>query len=106
MGPFWKTPLLDMSPGLPGRPGAGHPSPMNMSEHLACYDESLIGMCDVWLIMFVCIAAVLAVIPQPGEASSGTKARNQVCAVTVRTAEGPGAGTSSGGTETKSLLTP
>jgi len=42
-----------MSPGLPGRPGAGRRSPMNMHEHLECYDESLIGMCGVLLIMFV-----------------------------------------------------
>lgn len=35
---------------------------MNMHEHLECYDESLIGMCGVLLIMFVLIAAVLAVI--------------------------------------------
>jgi len=32
---------------------------MNMHEHLERYDESLIGMCGVLLIMFVCIAAVL-----------------------------------------------
>ena len=71
MVPFWKTPLLDMSPGLPGRPRAGRRSPMNMHEHLERYDESLIGMCGVLLIMFVLIAAVLAVILQPSESSSG-----------------------------------
>jgi len=42
-----------------------------MHEHLECYDESLIGMCGVLLIMFVLIAAVLAVILQPSESSSG-----------------------------------
>jgi len=42
-----------------------------MHEHLKCYDESLIGICGVLLIMFVLIAAVLAVILQPSESSSG-----------------------------------
>ncbi len=56
-----------MSLGLLGRPRAGRRSPMNMHEHLKCYDESLIGMCGVLLIMFVFIAAVLAVILQPSE---------------------------------------
>jgi len=42
-----------------------------MHEHLERYDESLIGMCGVLLIMFVLIAAVLAVILQPSESSSG-----------------------------------
>jgi len=42
-----------------------------MHEHLEGYDESLIGMCGVLLIMFVLIAAVLAVILQPSESSSG-----------------------------------
>ena len=60
-----------MSPGLPGRPGAGRRSPMNMHEELECDDESLIGMGGVVLIMFVGIAAVLAVILEPGESSSG-----------------------------------
>ena len=60
-----------MRPGLPGRPRAGRRSPMNMHEHLERYDESLIGMCGVLLIMFVLIAAVLAVILQPSESSSG-----------------------------------
>ena len=69
MAPFWKMLLLDMSLGLPGRPRAGRRSPMNMHEHLECYDESLIG--PVLLIMFVLIAAVLAVILQPSESSSG-----------------------------------
>jgi hypothetical protein len=32
-----------MSLGLPGRPRAGRRSPMNMHEHLECYDESLIA---------------------------------------------------------------
>jgi hypothetical protein len=40
---------------------------MNMHEHLECYDESLIGMRGILLIMFVLIAAVLAVILQPSE---------------------------------------
>ena len=72
MGPFWKTPLLDMRPGLPGRPRAGRRSPMNMHERLEYEDESLIGLYGVVLIMFVGIAAVLAVILQPSESSSGT----------------------------------
>ena len=53
MTPSWKTPLQDMRPGLPGRPRAGRRCPMNMPEHLECYDESLIGICGVLLIMFI-----------------------------------------------------
>jgi len=56
-----------MRPGLPGRPRAGRRSPMNMHEHLEYEDESLMGIDGVLLIMFVCIAAVLAVILQPSE---------------------------------------
>src|SRR5690349_7507913 len=33
MAPSWKTPLMDMRPGLPGRPRAGRRCPMNMHEH-------------------------------------------------------------------------
>ena len=61
-----------MRRGLPGRPGAGRRSQMNLHEHVECDDESRIGMCGRVLIMFGGIAAILAVILQPNESYSGT----------------------------------